>query len=101
MKTQHPEGGNDEKVARKGVGKGGNMASDKKESANVNVTLSLKHIQKYFDVLSSGTAAGDLGKTKENAEAALEYLTYIFESKVGDMLTARPCGPKPNIPELP
>jgi len=99
MKAQHPEGDNVEKVDPKGVGRGGNMASNTKESANVNVTLSLKHIKKYFDVLSSGTAAGELGKTKENAEAALEYLTYIFDSKVGDMLTASPCGPRPKIPD--
>ena len=100
MKAQYPEGDNVEKVDPKGVGRGGNMVSDKKEPANVNVTLSLKHIQKYFDVLSSGTAAGDLGKTKENAEAALAYLNHIFNSKVGDMLTASPCGPRNKIPEL-
>jgi hypothetical protein len=99
MKAQHPEGDNDEKVAPKGVGRGGNMASDKKEPANVNVTLSLKHIQRYFDALSSGGATGDVGKMKKNAEVSLEYLTYIFESKVGDMLTTK-CGPRNKIPEL-
>ena len=76
------------------------MASDKEKLTNVNVTLSFKHIQRYFDALSSGTATGDLGKTKENADAALEYLNHIFNSKVGDMLTAK-CGPRNKIPDLP
>jgi len=76
------------------------MTSDKKKPANVNVTLSIRNIQKYFDVLSSGTAASVLGKTKENAEAALTYLNDIFNSTDGDMLTVSPCGPRPKIPEL-
>ena len=101
MKAQHPEGDSNERVSPKGVGRGGKMASNKKESANVNVTLSLKHIQRYFDALSSGTAAGDLGTTKENAEAALDYLKHILDSKVGELLTASPCGPRPKIPDLP
>ena len=77
------------------------MASDKRRAANVNVTLSLEHIQRYFDALSSGAATGDLGKTKENAEAALEYLNYFFNSKIGDVMTASICGPRPKIPDLP
>jgi hypothetical protein len=63
--------------------------------------LSLKHIQRYFDALSSGTAAGDLGTTRENAEAALDYLKHILDSKVGELLTASPCGPRPKVPDLP
>lgn len=100
MKAQHPEGGNDEKVAQKGVGGGGNMTSDKKKSASVNLTLSLKHIQRFFDALPSDVT-GDLAKKKENAEAALEHLNDFFDSKVGDVLTARPCSPRPYLPDLP
>jgi len=98
METQHPEGDNDEMASPKGVGRGGNMASDKKKPANVNVALSLDHIQRYFDALSSG--AGDLGTTRENAEAALDYLKHILDSKVGDLLTVSECGPRNKIPEL-
>ena len=101
MKAQHPEGDISEMVSPNGVGRGGKMASDKKEAANVNVALSLKHIQRYFDALSSGTGAGDLGTTRENAEAALDYLKHILDSKVGDLRTASDCGPRPKIPDLP
>lgn len=101
MKAQHPEGDNVEKVDPKGVGRGGKMASDKKESANVNVTLSFEHIQRYFDAVPPSAVTGDLGKKKENAEAALDYLKHILDSKVGELLTASPCGPRPKVPDLP
>jgi hypothetical protein len=89
-----------EKVAPEGMGRGGNMRSNKNKSANVNVTLSLEHLQRYFDALSSGAAAGDLGKKKENAQAALDYLKYFFDSRLSEVMTASPCGPRPKIPDL-
>ncbi len=76
------------------------MVSDKKESTKANVTLSLEHIKRFFDALPSSAVTGKLTKMKENADAALEYLFYFFESKVGDVTTTSPCGPRPKIPEL-
>jgi hypothetical protein len=101
MKAQHPEGDNLEKVAPKGVGRGGNMANDKKKPTKANVKLSLEHIKRFFDALPSSAVKGDLAKKKENADAALEYLDYFFNAKVGDVMTASKCGPRPHIPELP
>lgn len=87
-------------VDPKGVGRGGNMASDSKKSTNVNVQLSLEHIKRFIDVLPSSAVTGDAAKKKENAEAALEYLYYFFDSKIGDVSTLTLCGPKPHIPGL-
>lgn len=101
MKTQHPEGDKVKKVTQKGVGRGGNMVSDKKKSTKANAQLSLEHIKRYFDALPSSAVTGDLVKKKENAEAALDYLYYFLDSKVGDVSTLSPCGPKPQIPEIP
>ncbi len=98
--AQHPGEGKVEKVAPEGMGRGGNMKGNKVKSANVNVTLSLEHLQRYFDALSSGAAAGDLGKKKENAQAALDYLKYFFDSRLNEVMTASPCGPRPKIPDL-
>jgi hypothetical protein len=101
MKAQHPEGDNVEKVDPKGVGRGGNMASDKEKSSKSNVQLSLDHIKRFIDALPSSAVTGDLVKKKENAKAGLDYLYYFFDSKVGDVPTLSPCGPRPHIPELP
>jgi hypothetical protein len=101
MKAQHPKGDNAKTVTRKGVGRGGNMVGDKKKSTMTNLQLSLEHIKRYFDALPSSAVTGDLVKKKENAEAALDYLYYFFDRKVGDVSTLSPCGPKPQIPEIP
>lgn len=106
MKTQHPEGDNVDKVDPKGVGRGGSMASSEEKPKLTNAELSIEHIKRYFkalpfDRLPSDAKTGDLEKKKEFAEAGLDYLTYLFNSKVGAVMTDNECGPRPHIPELP
>lgn len=92
-----------EKVAQKGVGRGGKMTDSTQGSNNVNVNLSFNLIREFlkaipFDELPSAVKTGDLAKKKEMAEKALEHLESFFNSKIGDMTTSTICGPKPTIP---
>jgi hypothetical protein len=74
------------------------MLSDHQTPANVNVSLSFEHIQRYFDALPSSAETGHLARKKENAEAAVEYLHSFFDSKPGDVVSMVPCAPRPHLP---
>ena len=82
------------------------MARQKSGSTGVNVKLSFQVIKEYFDALPfdalpSNEKTNSLKKKRERAEAALSHLNYFFNSRVGDVLTLKPCGPRPQIPDLP